>query len=175
MPRAPQRGFTIVECMAAMAIMLVGAAGIVSLHTYGVVMNGDARRMTRATAIAQDLMNNIQLWAYNEAGPLAKVSTKNSSDIADTAHAFESDPSPLADGLADHDETTLTALGTSWLGTPQATLGVEYQRYWNVLYVDTNGDGINDVVQIAVIVRWPQGAGWRRVVLQTMKLNPSRD
>ncbi len=170
------RGFTLIETMAALAIMLVGAAGLAGIFTMGIEMNGDARRMTRATAIAQDLLDNIALWPYqdNVAGtPLADTSAANDADIADTAFRFQTDPTPLADGLADHGEADLNALGPLWTGIQSSELNGLYERYWNVAYVDSNGNGVNDLVQIAVIVRWQQGGAWRRVVLLTAKLNPA--
>lgn len=174
---ASQQGFTLIEVMVAMAIMVIGAAGLVGLFTTGEVMNGNARRMTRATAIAEDLVNNIALWPYqdNVAGsPLANTSATNDGDIADTAFQFETAADPLGSGLADHGEPDLTALGAAWTGIPAAELVGEYERYWNVVYVDSNGDGVNELAQLAVIVRWKQGTGWRRVVLLSGKLNPAR-
>lgn len=172
--RASERGFTLIESMLALAVMLVGAMGIAALYTTGVQMNGDARRMTRATAIGQDLLNNIAIWPYNEASgtPLANVSTSNDADIGDAGYAFQLTADPLGAGLADHGEADLAAMGALWTGMPSSELGGEYERYWNVKYVDTNGNGVNDLAQIAVIVRWPHGAGWRRIVLMTAKLNP---
>lgn len=171
-----ERGFTLIESMAALAVMLIGAAGIAGVFTMGTRMNGDATRMTRATAIAKDLLDNIALWPYqdNVAGtPLANTSTANDADIGDTAFNFMTDADPLGHGLADHGEADLGALGGLWTGIPTAGLQGVYERYWNVAYVDSNGDGVNDLVQIAVIVRWRQGTGWRSVVLLSAKLNPT--
>ncbi len=166
-----RRGFTLIECMAALSVMLVGAAGLMGLFTTGVVLNGNARRITRATAIAEDLLAGIALWPYQEGtGPLANTSTANDGDIGDTALGFETDDDPVGHGLADHGEADLPA---SWTGIPAAELSGEYERYWNVRYVDTNGDGVNDLAQVAAVVRWRQGGVWRRVVLLSAKLNPA--
>jgi type II secretory pathway pseudopilin PulG len=168
-----ERGYTLIENMVAIGIVVLGAAGLSATFLQGVNMTGDARRMTQATAIAQDLLNNISTWPYqdNVSGtPLANTSTSNDADIADTAHAFETTANPVASGLADHGETDLPALWTGIpTGAPQLT---GFERYWNVVYIDTNGNGVNDLVQIAVIVRWQQGGNYRRVVLVTAKLNP---
>jgi prepilin-type N-terminal cleavage/methylation domain-containing protein len=170
-----ERGFTLIESMAAMGVVMIGALGMGTLFSIGVRMNGDARRMTHATAIAQDLVNNIALWPYqdNVAGtPLANVQAGNDADIGDTASAFQWTADPLGSGLADHGEADLAAMGALFTGIPASELGSDYERFWNVAYVDTNGNGVNDVVQIAVVVRWRQGGGWRRIVLLTAKLNP---
>jgi prepilin-type N-terminal cleavage/methylation domain-containing protein len=172
--RASEQGFTLIESMLALAIVMIGAMGVGALFTTGVQMNGDARRMTHATAIAQDLLNSITLWPYNESTgkPLANTSTGNDGDIGDAGYAFQLTADPLSAGIADHGEADLTALGTGWTGLPASELRGGYERYWNVRYVDSNGNGVNDLVQIAVIVRWPHAGGWRRVVLMTAKLNP---
>jgi hypothetical protein len=131
-------------------------------------MNGDALRMTRATAIAQDLLNQISTWPYNDAR-LANANTANDADVGDTAFAFEGATPPFDHGEAD--------LGAGWLGIPTADLqGGGYERYWNVATLasdDTNGNGVPDAMRIAVIVRWPWGNGWRRIVLMAVKANPA--
>jgi prepilin-type N-terminal cleavage/methylation domain-containing protein len=165
--RAGGRGFTLIEGMVAMTVMLVGALGMIGLYNQGQRLHGDSRRMTRATAVALDLLNQIELWPYSEtAGPLVNANTTNDGDIGDAAQAFEADGTPPAD----HGEADLPA---DWRGIPAADLSNEYERYWNVAYVDdTNQNGVWDGVRIAVVVRWRHGAGWRRVVLLAVKPNP---
>ena len=160
------RGFTIIEVMAAMAIMVIGAVGLVGLHTIGITVNGDARRMTRATAIAQDLLNQIELWPYADARLAPRTGT--STDIGDPTFAFQwATPPP-----ADHKEADLTLGGAVWNGIPLANIN-DYERYWNVIEVDdSNNNGIKDAKRIGVIVRWPQSGAWRRVVLLSVKPNP---
>jgi prepilin-type N-terminal cleavage/methylation domain-containing protein len=172
------RGFTLIEVMGAMAIMLLGATGLAGLFAIGERMNGDARRMTRATAVAQDLVNNVELWPYDEAAtsPLANRTTANDADIADTAQKFEGDADPVSSNLADHGEEAITALGAAWTGIPTAQLAGEYQRVWNVAPLDTDGDGAADALSVAVVVRWPHGTGaWRSIVLHAFKPNPARN
>jgi len=169
------RGYTLIESMIAIGIVLLGASGLAHTYMQGVNMTGDARHMTQATAIARDLTDNIALWPYqdNVSGTaLANVSSTNDGDIGDTAHAFETTTDPLGSGIADHGEADLAAMGVRWTGIPAAQIP-QFQRFWNVRYVDTNGNGVNDMVQIAVIVRWQQSGAWRRVVLVSAKLNPA--
>jgi type II secretory pathway pseudopilin PulG len=161
-----QRGTTLVEALVAMTILLVAAAGTLGLQLQGVRMDSDARHITRATAIAQDLIDQIALWPYTDPR-LANATTANDATYADPNAAFEAAGAPPAD----HDETHLALGGTNWLGIP--TLDSGYERYWNVAYPDdANGNGTADAVRVAVIVRWPVGAGFRRVVLISTKANP---
>lgn len=164
------RGVTLLEAVIAMAVLTVAATGMVSLHAYGVRLDGDARRITRGTAIAQDLLDQIALWPYGDPR-LANAVGSNDAALGDPSFAFEAAGAPPAD----HGEADLTLGGATWLGIPGADLqAAGYERYWNVAYVDdANANGIWDAVRIAVVVRWPAGSGYRRVVLFGTKPNPA--
>ncbi len=157
------RGFTLIEVMVAMGLLAVGIAGVMGLLTAGTRVNADARRMTRAVGIAQDLMNQIQLWPY--ADPRLVAGAKAGVDITDDEAAYEREASPVAD----HSEADLA---TGYQGIPTAELEGVFERYWNVRYDDANGNGIPDGVRVAVIVRWPHAGAWRRVVLVGFKPSP---
>lgn len=161
--RSSARGFTLIEALLAMAVVTIGAAGMMSLLSTGLALNGDARRMTRAVAIAQDLMNQIELWPYNDSRLAAGA--KAGDDITDDAGTYETSDTPVCD----HSDADL---GTTFMGIPTAELGDLYQRYWNVAYVDdSNLNSVSDGVRVAVIVRWRHGSTWRRVVLTGFKPN----
>jgi prepilin-type N-terminal cleavage/methylation domain-containing protein len=179
-PRAPY-GFTLIELMCAMGIVLIGTVGLIGLQTAGLRINGDARRMTRATAIAQDLLNQIDTWAYTDPR-LGNPNTSNDTDVGDTAYAFEdaTHADPVLDGLADRGEADL---GANWHGIPSSLLAdAGYERYWNTsdkdpatptLILDSNGNNVADGLRVAVIVRWPHQGAWRRIVLMGFKHNPA--
>ena len=171
-----QRGVTLIEAMVAMVVLLVGAIGMVSIHSTGARLQGEAREVTRATAIAQDLMNQIQTWEYADVR-LANANASNDADPSDDAGAFAlyGTTPPF-----DHAEADLTAGGGTWTGIPTAALATGgFERYWNVSTTDQNGNlidaagnGVADGMRVAVIVRWLQGASWHRVVLHGYKVNP---
>lgn len=166
------RGTTLIESMVAMAVLLIGAAGMVSLHHHGVRVEGDSRRLTRATAIAQDMVTQMDLWAYGDPR-LANTVAANDAVIGDPTFALEQSEDPLAAGLVDHGEADLTLGGAAWLGLPTASVE-GYQRLYSVAYVDdTNGNGAPDAVRIAAVVRWRSGAAWRRVVAYSTRGNPA--
>ena len=174
--RRSERGTTLIESMVAMVILLVGALGMMSLHSTGLRLQGEAREITRATAIAQDLMNQIQAWEYADVR-LAEVNDANNRDVGDDAQLFNvyGTTPPF-----DHAEADLTAGGAGWTGISTAALAVGgFERYWNVSTVNPDGsiidsgsNGIVDGMRIGVIVRWPQGGSWHRVVLHGFKVNP---
>jgi prepilin-type N-terminal cleavage/methylation domain-containing protein len=153
----PPRGVTLLEAMLAMAIVAIGATGTIAAHLFQVSRNAEARRISEATALAQDLVENMSLWAWNDVR-LTDTQVSNNDDLGDTARAFEGNTF-----VADHAEADLATGPSPWTGLP-ARAG--FERYWNVARVGTQS-------RIAVIVRWPQGSGWRRVVAFTSRADMS--
>jgi hypothetical protein len=165
-----RRGVSIVENILAMAVLLVGAAGVAATQRQSSFFLGDARKMTRAAAYAGDLAAQIQLWPFTDPR-LQNPNVANDADVGDVARQFEVLDVPPAD----HGEANLTLGGTAWTGLGAAMLEANgMERYWNVSYddMDSNGNGVPDAVLVAVIVRWRQGGVWRRVVVPTVKVNP---
>ena len=168
--RRAQRGVTLIEVMVATVVLLVAALGMLGLHATGVRLEGQAREITRATTIAQDLLAQIQLWEYDDAR-LANSSPSNDADFADSAMAFEAAGSTPP---YDHAEGDLSSAMLDWNGLPASALAAGgLQRFWNVAEPDdVNTNGTPDGRRIAVIVRWPRGTGWHRIVLVGFKVNP---
>ena len=62
---APSRsGFTLVEVLVALTIFAIALLGLVSLLTTTIQANAQARRMTAATNLAQDRLEEIRNMAY---------------------------------------------------------------------------------------------------------------
>jgi type II secretory pathway pseudopilin PulG len=168
-------GVTLVEAMVAMVVLLVGALGMMTLHSTGLRLQNESREITRATAIAQDLLNQIQDWEYADVR-LANSNSGNDRDVGDDAGLFAVHGSTPP---FDHAEIDLPAVA-AWTGIPTSGLSPGgFERYWNVSdknpdgsLIDSNSNGVADGMRIAVIVRWPQGGTWHRVVLHGFKVNP---
>jgi hypothetical protein len=165
------RGATLLEVVFAMGILMIGAAGMAGMHRQSQLFLGDSRRLTRASYVAQDLANQIQLWPFTDPR-LSNADTGNDADLADAAGAFLTASAPPAD----HGEADLTLGGRSFNGLDQGVLAANgMERFWNVgadAGDDANANGVPDSMRIAVIVRWPEGSGWRRYVFYTVKVNP---
>lgn len=170
-----QRGATLIESMAALGILMIGATGMVALTHQSTFFMADSRRASRAASFGQDLVSQIELWDYTDPR-LANVQTANDGDVGDSAHAFQGSQDPIGDSLADHGEADL---GADFAGLSNAALVVNgMERYWNVTALDDhNANGVPDGVRVAVVVRWRVGgannavSSWRRAVFMTMKIN----
>jgi prepilin-type N-terminal cleavage/methylation domain-containing protein len=183
-----RRGSTLLEVMAAMVVMLIGAAGVASVNTLGARLDGDGRKITRATAIAEDLAQQIMMWGYNDPRLTNRIAA-NDDNIGDVWSAYERDTRTdlAAAGVVDHGEADLTLGGMPWYGIPTADVQAGgYQRYWNVSFndpakpgtlLDANLNGTPDGMRIAVVVRWSHMGDFarnsRRIVVFTMKVNPN--
>jgi len=182
------RGSTLLEALIAMGVLMTGAVGLVGLNNMALRLDSDGRRLTRASAIAQDLASQIALWPYTDAR-LSNAVTTNDDNIGDTTFALQKPGT--ANGLVDHGgfdatgrvEPDLTLGGTTWYGIPSDELvNAGFERYWNVSFndpakagalLDYNGNGVADAMRVAVIVRWQAGGGWRRIVVLVTKPNPA--
>jgi prepilin-type N-terminal cleavage/methylation domain-containing protein len=180
----PARGFTLIEAMMAMAVLLVSALALASMQVMGTRTNRFGDRMVQASALATDLGESMQRWDYSDTR-LAMLSTKtdsNDSVIAgtwdmgrDATSAFTAEYSDLA---SDPNATNQDALGATWRGldndvdrdgTP------DFTRYWNVYGLNLTGGAGEDGKLIQIIVRWKEpGVGYHQVTHSTYKRNPGK-
>ena len=157
----------------AIFVVFIGAFGLLGAHKQGLRFSADARRISRASAIAQDLVEQIALWPYTDPR-LTATFNANLNNIGDPGQNFESSTNPIGDGIAGHSDADLTP--ANYQGVPLPPL---FERYWNVACVDDAdnggaGNGIPDACRIAVIVRWGDSQrGYRRIVTFTSKINPN--
>lgn len=149
--RNGEHGTTLLEAMIASVVVLIGFIGMLSVNKIGVWLNGSARSVTRATAIADDLAEQMALWGYDDAR--------------------------LANGT--HVEADLTAGGATWSGIPKEVVndGVPFTRTWTVQRVDdVDGNGVWDGARVAITVSSSNGgrnAVGSQVTVYHFKKNPA--
>jgi type IV pilus modification protein PilV len=198
--RPGQRGFSIIEAMIASIVMLIGLLGLAALQIIGVRSNHFGKHMTQASQLAQDLVESIQRWDYNDARLTPAVARSwNAQDSASTAAVDkESDmgrgvAATHTDGstyTADFTEGTTNSSKTSALaaafctpnppGCPYIGLSgdvdgdgvLDYQRYWNVWTTTFDGSTTTGKF-VQVIVRWQEPVlGYRQISVSTFKEIP---
>jgi type IV pilus assembly protein PilV len=101
---AGERGFTVIEVMIALTILLIGIAGLLAMQLTAVRANAFSRHATEAASLAEDKME----WLRTQ--PIADGTT---SDVVNALGI------PGGDGLNYTRKVTITS------GTTEATIDVE--------------------------------------------------
>jgi prepilin-type N-terminal cleavage/methylation domain-containing protein len=198
--RKMDRGFSLIEAMVASVVMLIGLLGLAGLQVVGMRANNLGKRMAQASLLAQDLVQNMQVWDYTDARltPQASASPAHTGSYSDTNHAdiarfwelrntaalkSNVDGSAVAfdytDGAAGGAQVNQLAVSYGGvlspidLSLPTAEQTI-YQRYWNVFLVDLNGTGTPQGKLVQVVVRWKEpNLGYRQVNTSFYKLDSS--
>lgn len=145
-----QRGFTLLEVMAAISILTIGLLAVASMQ--GAALRGNAKAMdvTNAATLAADRMEKLAALPYNDPD-LEDTDHDGASGLNDTG--FDGNPDTQAD--ADY-------------GTTQKTAGGKvYSLYWNVA-VDEVKKGTKT---IDVIVTWMDHGRAKQVSIRCLKSN----
>lgn len=200
--RRAARGFSIIEALIASIVMLIGLLGLAGLQVVGVRSNHFGRHMAQASQLAQDLIENIQRWDYNDTrltptvarswnvlNAASTAAVDNEWDMGRGVSATHTDGSTYS---ADFSDSTTNASRASALtasfcapnppGCPYTGLSgdvdgdgvLDYQRYWNVWTTSFDGS-TNTGKFIQVIVRWKEPVlGYRQTTASTFKEIPNQ-
>lgn len=184
--RNAQRGFTLLEAMISLVLMMIGVLGLAGLQVVGVRANHFGKRMSEATALALDLEEQIGLWSFSDPrlAPIATVTGPSDaaikswdlgrgatttyqpefSDLAGDSNVASGHDGQLASnyqGIQSNVTSTIAFTGT----TPQQ----DYVRYWNVY---NYADGTSSGLLVQIFVRWFEpGLGYRQITSTAFKPN----
>lgn len=180
--RAP-RGTSMIEAMVAMGVLLVGLLGFASLQVVTVRANHYNKRVSQASALANDLVENVRLWGYLDTR-LTSLGNVTSAEAAAVKDKWDMGRAQAAsytaqygDAPDDANATNQNALGATYPGIKGELDpyhdGPEFFRYWNVFGLDTDGDGNPNGKLVQVIVRWKEPAyGYRQITTMAFKPDP---
>ncbi len=190
--RAPRhdRGFSLIEAMIASIVMLIGLLGLAGLQVIGMRANNVGKRMAQASLLGQDLVNNMQLWAYTDARltPVNHTSLYTDTNAADISQYWETgrgaSPAVQFDYTDSNDSTgasQINKLASSYQGvlspvdtTLPAGEQTIFSRYWNVFAIDPTGSGNQAGKLVQVVTRWKEpNLGWRQVTTSFFKYDPT--
>lgn len=180
---AKPRGTTLVEAMVAMTMMLIALLGLASLQQVVSRSSQFGRRMSQASALANDLQGNVRQWDYNDSRLTSSASVTATDATAVTSqwdlghNTASSYTVQFSDKAGDTNASTPDALGTTYQGLPADIDGdgsADYTRYWNVYAVDLGGTGVPNGKLVQIIVRWKEPLfGYRQVTSSAFKANPA--
>lgn len=184
--RRRPRGVTLIEAAISLAVFAIGMVGILQLQIVAARSNTLARKLGQASALAQDLGENVTLWPYDDVRLAAGATVTGVEDTAVGKHradsrkaVLDSDDRPhFADfetENADEDDA-LSSSTVTYQGLSNDVDGDgerDFERYWNVFAVDANGDGTEEGKLVVVVVRWFEGGiGYRRIERTVFRSNP---
>lgn len=153
MSKPSHRGFTLIEVMVALAILLVAMIGMLHMHVIGVTSNGAARMHTQAAELAQELAQGLE--RLDPANTLIAPSATGST------------PPTTFGGLVGPDGTIDYTSATAWVDgavpgvRSSAEIPTGYQRHWKVWgYVPASAPAATNpgALLIAVSVIWNERA-----------------
>jgi prepilin-type N-terminal cleavage/methylation domain-containing protein len=164
-------GVTLIEVMIALVVLVIGLTAATSTVIYASKSTSTGMHVEQASTMAQSLLTALMSVPYNASGTGNSASpktfftntyTSNDADVADSAQNFALATLPASS--YDHVDSELPA-GVLGMLAPQPG-APNYERYWNIAPMGTNG------VVIAVIVRWHESAGWQRTVVVGTRYSP---
>ena len=185
--RAASRGLSLLEAAISLAVFSIGMVGIIGMQLLASRSAAMARQLGQASQLAQDLVENVSLWSYDDPRlvPLDTIAFTTDPVIAargaDVRDALITNP---ANKPHYSEEATANALNPSALRSATVPYdglsadvdgdGVDdFERYWNVFGLDADGDGVLEGKLVVVIVRWREpGVGFRRITQTTFRSNP---
>jgi len=194
------RGFSLIEAMVASVVMLIGLLGLAGLQVTATRANHLGKRMAQASLLAQDLVQNMQVWQYSDSrlAPQGGATPAHTGTYADTNHAdivkfWDLQNSAALQSAVDGTSLTfdftdgpagaaqVNQLAANYSGVlspvdPTLPAGEQtiYQRYWNVFLVDLNASGTPQGKLVQVVVRWKEpNFGYRQVTTSFYKYDPA--
>lgn len=177
-------GFSLIEGMIASFVFLLGMTGLLAAIVHARTSTAQARRQVRATAVAEDLVAQVQLWPYDDAR-LVSSGFPCVDDPTDAGHVLDGGDDTQREAFLRclADEARLKS-GT-WGGLPTSDFPVgtqewdRFQRYFVVREMAESGalvpagqanTGVRKLVWVLVVYR--DGVQVRKVTSQLVKPNP---
>src|SRR5438128_11581269 len=152
--RRSHRGFTLAEVLIALVLVALSMTALMLAFTAGSRLGVLARRQASAMSLARSMVSTLSLADWNDAR-LANSNTSNDGDFADSAGRFAQTAIPTGANAPDTSIGNVTAFGD--------VFGETYQVYVNVSS-DTDGTGLEQGRDFAVIVRFKVGTTWARAL-----------
>lgn len=182
------RGTTLIEATIAMSIALIGLTGLMSVQTLAARSIRDSQRVRQASALANDLQEQVRRWPYTDARltQVLPVTSLTASDITarwdmgSAALAPSTSRAMYAEQPADPNATVSS--GGTYGGTIFTGLNadvdsdgkVDFYRYWTVFEVNFSGSSVPDGKLVQIITRWRDPMfGYRQVATSTFVSNPA--
>jgi prepilin-type N-terminal cleavage/methylation domain-containing protein len=161
------RGFSLLEVMIALSVLLVGLVGMMQLQIFGIGANAGGRKHTQATELAQELAAAMERLPFNDASllPLGTTGPTAPDGFGRLVHGNTLDPS----SALEWSDGTIPGVRS------KAEVGDGYERRWTVWgYSPAAGaPPAVKLVAISVVYREAGFQAPREVLLYTQIHDPA--
>lgn len=159
------KGFTLIEVLASMAILSIGLVSLMSLSVTSVRSKEMGKRQTIAINIAAEKIEFLKTLQYNNVNIGSDIDSIERECTIVTANTY----------------FTCEAIGTAYPSKPVETHnGLKFTWWWDVRYIDLDDDGVtneedstniedDDVKLITVYVTWDDAFGTHKISLKTLR------
>jgi len=137
-------GFTLVEVLVALAILIIGLFGTLSLGITSINQNAYTRHLAQATNLAEEQLENLLSLPFNH------------SSLTDTD----------GDGASGLDDADSLTVDHSYSGNP---VNDRFFLYWNVAEDKADTVTTFGVKTIVVLVKWKEGGLWHTFKVSSLK------
>lgn len=165
--KRPWRGFTLIEVMIALSVLLIGLVGLANLQLIGIGGNQGARAQDQATYLARELAGGLERLAYTDAR-LTPTGTAGAtapagfgSQLSDASHATAWDDTKPIVGV-----TQDASLEKNSDGTPV------YQRRWTVWSLQDGSGDAAKLIAVSVVYHERALPNPREALFYAQKANP---
>jgi len=162
------RGLTLLEVLAAIAILAFGLLAIATMQATSVKGNSQAIGITEAISLAQDKVEELMRLPYDD--PADNDDPLDDSDLDGTSQDVIPGTDPQGDGVDDDGGNfglDDTVDGGGNVIADESEVNGRYTIYWNIA-VD---EPLNNVKTVRIIVVWSDRGTVKRAVVDFMKSN----
>lgn len=114
------KGFSLVELLVAITLLTVGVLAMLQMQIVAIQSNSQANRLSVATGLAQEVMDDIQSWDVNNP-PVSGVFTPSAPDYTTTGIYDRLNFNNVAKSVSVQSAGTFTATYTITLVQPDLT------------------------------------------------------
>ncbi len=178
------RGFTLLELMISLSVLLIGLVGMAYMQVVGIRSNLGSRVTARAMLIAEDLAAGLDALTYKDAtgitNPAFTMTVASISDPPPEPFGYLLSGGVIASGGLIHDAVADPSILPPGV-IPDAQIERDpldpgkplYQRRWTVWeYQPAGATVVTPMVAISVVYREGNAPALREIVLYHPKLDP---
>jgi prepilin-type N-terminal cleavage/methylation domain-containing protein len=163
-PRSGDAGFSLIETLVAMALLLVSVAGLGSLGMAGLTTTENQGHLSaRTTEYAQDKMEQLLVLAFDNEDADTRVFPAADAGGTGLAEGGSADPAAPVDGYADY----LDINGNLLASAAGAPAGWFYKRVWSISVPSVNLKMITVTATVASALGGKQPPSATVTVLKT--------